>query len=167
MDLNLYITKGFPIEWPDEAMSNFKIWLKKHGYTKDTVLHVKSEPKVVGESLALTLKSIMPTLHVFINEELTKTHPTFICYTDLEVTSISGFQFPTIYTYRWFNNLPEGKVEIQELTLEGLSGPERHARLTEAKQWADAQYRDQKSAVILSDLCFSGTLPKEVRTCLL
>lgn len=167
MDLNLYITKGFPVEWPDDALEQFKGWLKRHGYNKDTVLHVKGEPRIVGESLALTLKSIMPSIHIFVNDTLTNTLPTFICHTDLEIIAIAGkFDFPTIYKYEWIPQLPDVKTEVLELKLSALKGPERHAKLCEAKEWLEEKKRQSINALVLSDICFTGTFPSEVRSCL-
>lgn len=160
MDFNLYIERGFPVEWPEIVLERFKSFLIKNGYKKEDVLHVYSDPIVVGESLVLVLKSVMPTLKVYTNRVLTPTHPTFICETDL-VPCVSRFDKADTFRLELQQVLPKTCTEFYELLLAPLHGPARHDALQEAKRWKE----EHPQGLVLADICFTGTYPLEVRRC--
>lgn len=163
MNLNLFIRRGFPIEWPDEALNQFQQWLKAKRFTKDDVLYIKSEPSIVGEALTLTLTSVMPGLRITQTDTLDTTLPTFICESDVNGEDLcERFPSASSFMHEWLPLLPTAKFEIKVLDLEHLPGQARQACLCEAKKWQDTLRNEGKQAVVLSDLCFKGTFPKEV-----
>lgn len=156
MRLQLYINRCFPVEWPEDCFSSFKKWLKQNKFTKDDSLVIVSDIEVVGQNLA-SMISAMGFPNVISGKNIRETLPTFCCTTDVG-EACPTLQNSFVYTKKYRNQLHKNVGEILYVHVLDKSPEERHKALEEAAKWQE----ENPTGIVISDLPFSGTYPKEV-----